>query len=168
MPHAAAAYVASVAAHVLAGAAVGLALRGVTRERYAALPRAPWSPPAWLFGPVWTVLYALIGAALARLVLAAPRPADAPLWAHLAQMALNLAWSPVFFGLGRHALALALLVALAGAVAWEIALAWPIDAVAGALLVPYAAWLAYAASLNAHVVAAAARAAPPPAGARLA
>lgn len=145
-------YVTSIVAHVAAGALVGRATRSGTRDWYPTLPRAPWSPPTWAFGPAWTLLYALIGASLARSASVDGGPGPRIPWAHALQMALNLAWTPVFFGLRAPGAALATMVALLGAIAWELAEAWRLDSLAGALLVPYAAWVAYAMTLNAYIV----------------
>lgn len=68
------------------------------------------------------------------------------------QLALNLAWSPVFFGLQKPREALFLLLGLALAVVWTTALFWRLDPLSGQLMLPYVAWLAVAASLNYTIV----------------
>ncbi len=117
---------------------------------FSTLARPPLAPPDWLFGPVWCLLYVSIGAALA-LVVALPPAQRARGWAaaFAAQWLLNLLWTPVFFGLHRPGLALAVIVLLLAAIAvtmWRFARSRPL---AGALLAPYAAWVAFATYLNA-------------------
>ncbi len=117
---------------------------------FAGLARPPLTPPDWVFGPVWTLLYASIGVALA-LVVALPPAQRARDWAvaFAAQWLLNLLWTPVFFGLHRPGLALVVIVLLLAAIAatiWRFARSRPM---AGALLAPYAAWVAFATYLNA-------------------
>ena len=76
----------------------------ITRDQistwYAELVKPPGNPPPWVFGPVWTILYGMLGVALARIWHCAPAcPAKtAALTAFAIQLALNLAWTPVFFG----------------------------------------------------------------------
>jgi len=121
---------------------------------YAGLDKAPWNPPAWVFAPVWTALYVAMGVALWCIWRApagvARRRAQGLFFL---QLALNLAWSWLFFGLEAPAWALADLVILVGAIAATMRAAWPIAPAATWLLAPYLAWCAYAASLNAVVVA---------------
>jgi tryptophan-rich sensory protein len=115
---------------------------------YAALQK-PWFTPApWVFGPVWAVLYVLIGWVGGRVFL---RGGPVGLW--LAQMALNFLWSPVFFGLQRPEAGLAVIAALWLAVAAFVAVAWRRDRVSAVLFLPYLAWVTLAGSVNAGVVA---------------
>jgi translocator protein len=116
---------------------------------YQALDQPGWAPPAWLFGPVWSVLYLLMGVA-AWVVwrkggFAAARVA---LTLFLVQLVFNAAWSWIFFGLRRPDLAFVEIVAL-----WLLILAtavafWKEQRLAGPLLVPYLLWVTYAAALN--------------------
>ena len=121
---------------------------------YVTADKAPWSPPNWIFGPVWTVLYTAMAVAawlVWRKRTARTRPA---LTAYAVQLALNLAWTPVFFGLypalGTAALwlALAIILALIAAVTVTVVYFGPISRTAGLLLLPYIAWLVFASSLN--------------------
>jgi translocator protein len=108
--------------------------------------RKPWfMPPGWVFPIVWTTLYILMGVALSDLIRARARTAIA-LFA--LQLALNLAWSPLFFAAHRTAGALALIVAIDVAVAATIVAAARVRLRPALLLVPYAAWLALATALN--------------------
>jgi translocator protein len=121
---------------------------------YATADKAPWSPPNWVFGAVWTVLYTAMAVA-AWLVWRSNTPGRRPALAvYFLQLALNLAWTPVFFGLypalGSAALwlALAIIVALALAVAAAVLCFGPISRTAGLLMLPYLSWVVFAVSLN--------------------
>jgi len=116
---------------------------------YASLNKPSWNPPSWLFGPVWTVLYAAMAVA-AWLVwrrggLARQRGA---LGLFLLQLALNAAWSPVFFGMQRMGLALVVMMLLWAAIAATMVAFFRVSRGAGWLLVPYLAWVSFAAVLN--------------------
>ncbi|MGL6278173.1 MAG: TspO/MBR family protein [Gaiella sp.] len=120
---------------------------------YESLDRAPWNPPTWVFGPAWTVLYALIAVAawlVAREGLDRPE-VRAALGVYLAQLVLNLAWSWLFFGWRLPGWALVEIAVLLAAIVFTIVLFARVSATAAWLLVPYAAWVASAASLNAWV-----------------
>ncbi|PNI07124.1 tryptophan-rich sensory protein [Arthrobacter sp. AFG7.2] len=121
---------------------------------YSTADKAPWSPPNWIFGPVWTLLYTAMAVAawlVWRKRAAKTRPALA---VYGVQLVLNLAWTPVFFGLypalGTAALwlALAIILALIAAVTVTVIYFGPISRTAGLLLLPYIAWLVFASSLN--------------------
>lgn len=120
---------------------------------YAELVRPAWAPPGWLFGPVWTALYLLMALAAWSVWRAAPLATTrVALALFVAQLAANALWSWLFFAwrLGRWALveviALWLLIA-ATAVAFR-----RIRPIAAALLLPYLAWVAFAAALNAWLL----------------
>ena len=143
----------TVPAIVLAGSASGwLSGSGYGNPWFDALVKPPFMPPGWAFGVVWPILYGLMGVALA-MVLAEPpstrRRAGLILFA--IQLALNFAWSPIFFA--GHDIALAKIVifvmaAVAAAAAGQfLRLRKP----AGLLLVPYLAWLVFAAMLNSAI-----------------
>jgi len=117
---------------------------------YQALRHPPGTPPPWVFGPVWTVLYACMGVSLGFLI----RDRKVPVYSRaigpfIAQLVLNLAWTPVFFGAHRVGLALGILIALWLAVALTLGLAWKARRMAGGLLIPYLIWISYALYLNA-------------------
>jgi tryptophan-rich sensory protein len=121
---------------------------------YATADKAPWSPPNGVFGPVWTVLYTAMAVA-AWLVWRQQAPGTRrALTVYGVQLALNLAWTPLFFGLypviGTAALWLALVVILAliAAVAVTVLYFGPISRAAGLLLLPYVSWLVFASTLN--------------------
>ena len=116
---------------------------------YASLQKPSWNPPGWIFGPVWTALYAMMAVA-AWLVwrrggFAAQRR---PLSLFLAQLALNAAWTPLFFGLKNPGLAFAEIILLWLAIAATLAAFRPVHRGAAWLLVPYLAWVSFASVLN--------------------
>ena len=135
----------------LAGRAVPV---GSESAWYTSLVKPALTPPGWVFPVAWTILYTMIAIALWRLLGAMPRtgPSREGWWlalaAFLVQIALNAAWTPVFFA--AHRLGLALIVALAMLVMilWTIRLSWRFDRPAAWLLVPYAAWVSFACLLN--------------------
>src|SRR6187455_3253523 len=107
-------------------------------EWYATLKKPSWNPPGWIFGPVWTVLYTMMAVA-AWLVwqrggFVAQRRS---LGLFLVQLALNAAWTPLFFGLHRPGLAFAEIVCLWLAIAATLVAFRPVSRVAAWLLVPY-------------------------------
>lgn len=110
-------------------------------------------PPPQTFGIVWTVLYVLMGFALA-LIFAARGASGRGVATGMfvVQLALNLSWSPVFFAMHRMSLALGILVALIVAVAITVALFWRVRRLAGALLLPYLLWLCFASLLNLQIL----------------
>jgi len=132
----------------------GLASAGALRDWYDGLDKAPWNPPGSVFGPAWTVLYALMAVA-AWLVARGGLHEDGvrtALALYVIQLALNLAWSLLFFAARSPGWALVDIVVLDVLVAITIVAFWRIDAVAGWLLVPYLAWILFASSLNAWIV----------------
>lgn len=139
-----------VLASVLAGTSVAL-IAPIDQAWYAALARPTWNPPSWVFGPVWTALYALIGVA-AWLVAGEPGadPAErrGTWWVFGAQAMLNLAWSPLFFGLKSPGLAFVDICLLWIAVLWTTMRFGRIRPLAGYLLVPYVLWVSFALVLN--------------------
>ena len=133
---------------------LGLGIGAVTPmhpEWYKTLNKPSWNPPGWVFGPVWTVLYLLMGLAARRVVLRAGL-LTWPMLAFAVQLALNVAWSPVFFGQKNPKRALGILGSLVAAAALTTVLFWRVDRTAGLMLLPYMAWLALALSLNREIV----------------
>ena len=132
---------------VLVGIAASFGAVFQPGEWYAALRRPPLTPPNWIFGPVWTLLY--VGIAVAAWLVwraGADRRALA-LWS--AQLLLNALWSWLFFGLHQPALALLDILCLIGLVVATLLAFLRHSRSAGLLLAPYTAWLAFAAYLNA-------------------
>lgn len=109
-------------------------------------------PPGWVFGTVWTILYVLLGIALA-LVLAERKSLvrRKALTLFFAQLALGYLWSPLFFAAHAVTLALYTIFVMAAVAALTARQFWNIRRVAGALMLPYLAWLCFAAALNAAI-----------------
>ncbi|MCY2958897.1 MAG: tryptophan-rich sensory protein [Planctomycetota bacterium] len=116
---------------------------------YAGLVKPSWNPPAWLFGPVWTLLYLMMAVA-AWLVWREGgwRAQKRPLALFLVQWLLNALWTPLFFGLHRPDIALAEILGLWAVLAGTLVSFWRVRRIAGLLLVPYLAWVSFAAFLN--------------------
>ncbi|GAA2968355.1 TspO/MBR family protein [Actinokineospora diospyrosa] len=132
-------------------AALGsLATLDNVRGWYASADKPWFTPPNWLFGPVWTVLYGLIAVA-AWLVWRRGDRSALGVWA--VQLALNLAWTPTFFALRWLWPAFVVILLLDLAVIATIVRFRRADRVAAWLLVPYLAWILYASLLNAGVAA---------------
>ncbi|MFC7071093.1 TspO/MBR family protein [Halobaculum lipolyticum] len=116
---------------------------------FEALVKPAIYPPSWLFGVVWTALFTLSGAALWLVVRAEPSAARRlALGAFVLQFAFNVAWTPTFFAFQRIDLALGVIVVLAALLAGTVAAFARVDRRAAALLVPYLAWVCFAAVLN--------------------
>lgn len=137
-----------------AAALGGIATRGRPRGLWYRMLRKPsFQPPPSVFGPVWTVLYGAIAYTGYRLYRAEPsrmRTAALGLWG--AQLALNAAWSPLFFGARRARLALVDLIALDVATAAMLGAASKVDRRAAIASAPYGAWLGFATALNGAIV----------------
>lgn len=127
----------------------GLAAAGA-QATYRALELPAYAPPPWLFGPVWSVLYVMIG--VAGWLLWRAGGWDRVLWLWLVQLGLNLAWTPLFFAADLYTVALAEIAALAVAVALLIAWSRHRSRAAAWLLAPYLAWVCFATALNAGIV----------------
>jgi len=134
---------------VLVAGAIGAAASVQAATFYATLAQPSWAPPAAVFGPVWSVLYVLMGIA-AWLVWrrggwAVQRRA---LTVFVAQLALNALWSWLFFGWHLGAAAMLDIVVLWVLIVVTVAMFWRARPLAGALLLPYLAWVSFASALN--------------------
>ena len=132
---------------VLVAAVAFFGSRFVPGPWYEALNKPSWTPPNGLFGPVWTVLYALMALAAWKVWIAVRR-IDAALIVYGLQLVLNALWSYLFFGLHRIDWALADIIALWLAIVLTVVLFWRRDRLAGMVMLPYLLWVAYAAALN--------------------
>jgi translocator protein len=125
---------------------------------YAGLNKPWFNPPDWVFPVAWTILYTMIAISLWRLLGARPRTGPSrkgwrlALVAFLVQIALNAAWTPTFFTAHAIGVALVVVAVLLVMVLWTIRLTWRFDRLAAWMLVPYAAWVAFATILNAAVL----------------
>lgn len=116
---------------------------------YAQLVKPAFNPPGWVFGPVWTVLYVLIGIAGWRVWRRDRAGWPMKLW--WLQLALNFLWSPVFFAAHRIGLALVVVLLLLAAIVAFMVASWRQDRAAAWLFAPYALWVAFASVLNASI-----------------
>ena len=114
---------------------------------YESLEKPGWNPPNWAFPVVWSALYVMIAIAGWRVYEAAGL-VTLPFLAYGVQLALNAAWSALFFGMRRPGLAFADVLAMWVAVAINALLFYPIDAIAGLLMIPYLIWVTIASCLN--------------------
>jgi benzodiazapine receptor len=131
------------------GALGGWVTAGGVKDWYPTLHKPSFNPPNWLFGPVWTALYAMMGVAAWRVWCKAwGDKARRPLALFALQLALNLGWSVAFFGLHAIGAAVVVIVALEAAILGTMLAFRRIDGLAAALLVPYALWVAFATLLN--------------------
>ncbi len=117
-------------------------------EYYALLNKPDWAPPAWLFGPVWSVLYVLMAVAMWKVWDSGQQARTGALAWWLLQLGLNAAWSWLFFGLTRIGWAMAELAVLIGLVIFCIKAFSLISRSAAWLMVPYLLWLVFALVLN--------------------
>ena len=135
-----------------AGALGSLATSDAVRTWYPTLTAPPLRPPSWVFAPVWTLLYTLMGIALwllwQRWRGPAPARRVALTWFGV-QLALNALWSPVFFGAQNLGAALAVIAALVVAIAMTMWASRPVHPAVPGLLAPYLAWVSFATYLNA-------------------
>jgi len=131
-------------------AAIGGAVTATSVDSwYPTLNKPAFNPPDWIFGPVWSALYLMMALSAALVWSRALPPArrTAIAW-FLIQLALNLGWSLLFFGLHQVTFAFGWLVLLWLAIAMTIHRFWPISRAAGLLLIPYLAWVGFAGLLN--------------------
>lgn len=119
---------------------------------YPALAKPSWTPPDWIFGPVWSILYIMIaisGWLIYRAEDSSKR--SAALIFYGCQLALNFIWSFLFFSLQSPGLGLIDIVLLCILIILTITYAWPVRPLASVLLVPYLIWVMYALTLNAGI-----------------
>lgn len=118
---------------------------------YPTLAKPAFTPPSWVFGPVWTTLYLLMGVALYLVWQHKDeegRLQQVALGVFAVQLVLNAGWTLVFFGSQEIFAGLVVIVALLAAIMGTMAAFWRIDRRAAALLVPYLLWVSFATALN--------------------
>jgi translocator protein len=151
------------AAPLVAGTIVGAATAGEGKGWYRTLAKPSWTPPGAAFGPVWSLLYVLMGVASVIVARAGRermgtgasfvrRRAGLALGLHAVQLALNLAWSVIFFGRRELKPAGVELAVLWGSVVATVVAFWRVRMLAGVLLVPYLAWTSFAGLLNTELI----------------
>lgn len=148
-PHPALVYALSIIAVIAVGGLIGTAIG--PDDWYRSLAKPSFNPPAWVFAPVWTLLYVFIGIAFARTYLR--DPGGPAMKVFVVQMLLNWSWTPLWFGLHWMWAAFAVISALWLSI---IAFIWLVrrnDPLSAALFLPYLAWVSFAGLLNATVAA---------------
>ena len=131
---------------LLTGAVGGLITAPAMRTWYAALQRPPGTPPDWVFAPVWTALYVMMGIA-AWLIWRRGRREALQVWGW--QLLVNAIWPPLFFAVRSPGMALIVIAALLLLVTLTAYMFARIDTRAGVLMMPYVGWVAFATYLNA-------------------
>jgi benzodiazapine receptor len=131
------------------GAVFSPGMSAAANHWYAMLAKPPWAPPNSWFGPVWTVLYVMMGTS-AWLIWRERyhRSRGAALAAYGVQLLLNAAWAPLFFGAKNIGAGLFVIVALWLAIAWTIREFAAVKAAAAWCLAPYLIWVGFASALN--------------------
>ena len=140
----------AVPAIVIFGSLIGyLSNSGFSNDWYAPLEKPSFQPPAWMFGVVWTILYTLLGIALAIVLHKPPskQRRDA-LWLFGGQLLLNFTWSPVFFGMHMIDVAFVIIVAMLVMALAAARYFRRLNPLAGWLMLPYLLWLCLATTLN--------------------
>lgn len=140
-----------IAAAFVAGGIGSWATIANVRAWYPFLNKPAWNPPNWLFAPVWTALYVIMGIAIWRAWRTGPA-ARPLLRGYFVQLVLNALWSVLFFGLKSPGWALVDIGALWLLLAWLQAGLWRTDRAAGVLWVPYLLWVSFASALNLAIV----------------
>ena len=147
--HPALVYALSIIAVIAVGGLIGTSIG--PDDWYRSLAKPSFNPPAWVFAPVWTLLYVFIGIAFARTYLR--DPGGPAMKVFIVQMLLNWSWTPLWFGLHWMWTAFAVISALWLSI---IAFIWLVrrnDPLSAALFLPYLAWVSFAGLLNATVAA---------------
>lgn len=135
-----------------AGAVGGVLTAKSIPNWYRTLNKPAWNPPNWVFGPVWSALYVLMGVS-AWMVWERAGVGGTPWWLviYLIQLGLNLAWSLIFFGMQQPKWAFIEIIFLWLSILATIIAFWPISPLAACLLLPYLAWVSFAGVLNASI-----------------
>lgn len=120
---------------------------------YANLNKPFFSPPNWLFGPAWTLLYFLMGLSVYNIwILKANKKTNEAINYFLVQLGLNFIWTPIFFVLRAPAVGLAVIISMWLMILFTIKKFLAINKTAGYLLYPYIAWVTFATALNFAIV----------------
>ena len=138
----------------LVGIVGGLSTASAIPTWYATLNKPFFSPPNWVFGPVWTMLYFLMGISFYLIWKQGwkkKKNREARAY-FLAQLALNFIWTPIFFGLKSPFIALFIIIALWILIVLTIKKMYPVSKTASYLLSPYLLWVSFATLLNAAIV----------------
>ncbi len=136
-----------------AGALGSIATSSSVSVWYPTLVKPSWTPPSWVFGPAWTLLYVLMGTAGWRIWLSAGgfEGSRREMTLFSIQLVLNIAWSWIFFGLRMPGTALLELAVLWVAIAETIRAFYRVDRAAAWMMAPYIGWVTFAGALNASI-----------------
>lgn len=118
---------------------------------YAGIVRPSWTPPNWVFGPVWSVLYVLMGISAGLVWKTAKKGTWVPLAFFAAHLGVNVLWSIVFFGTHNPGGALIVIALLWAMIALLMLWFWRYNRLSTYLLIPYLVWVSYATTLNAGI-----------------
>jgi benzodiazapine receptor len=141
-----------IAIELFGGLSGWLSQSGYGNAWFDALQKPSFMPPGWAFGVAWPILYALLGIALAMILVEPPSPRrQAALTLFFIQLALNFAWSPIFFAGHDIVLANVVIFVMAAVAAVAARLFLKLRKSAGLLMIPYLAWLVFAATLNSTI-----------------
>lgn len=140
----------SIAIPLLGGTSIGISMRDDVKTWFPTIKKPSWQPPNWLFGPVWTVLYTLMGISSWRVYSRAGLMSK-PMFLYAVQLALNFLWSPLFFKWHQLPAASADITALLGVLGLTIVEFNKVDGVAATMLYPYLAWTLFATALTYNI-----------------
>jgi benzodiazapine receptor len=148
-------FIITIAGTLALGSLSGLLTADTIGTWYVGINKPAFNPPNWIFGPVWTVLYILMGTAVGLVWTSSAEPANKrrALGAYLVQLVLNFGWSLIFFGLRSPGWAFVEIILLWTAIVWCIRSFGSIHRPAMLMLVPYLLWVSFAAVLNGAIVA---------------
>lgn len=135
---------------LLAGGLSGFLTAGSVNGWYMTLNKPEFNPPNWVFGPVWTTLYLVMGISLYRIWrLPSDTQRNVAILIFLLQMTLNFFWSLIFFGWQEMGIALIEIIMLWISIAFMIRHFYQLDRAAGYMNIPYILWVSFATMLNA-------------------
>jgi translocator protein len=142
----------SVGVSLMAGAIGSTATRDAVPNWYAGLNKPFFNPPSWVFGPVWSLLYILMGVSLFLVWTSDIQKSKVRAYtAFGVQLVLNTSWSLVFFGLQAPWAAVFVIGALLAAITWTAWEFWRFSRMAVYLLIPYVLWVLFATALNVSI-----------------
>lgn len=134
---------------LLLGSASGLSTTSEISTWFTTINKPSWNPPNWIFGPMWTILYILMGCAVGRIWHLEPsQMKKTAITFFIVQFALNLLWSPMFFGFHQITIALGIILILLLLIIITMRQFMRLDKVAGSMIIPYMLWVAFASFLN--------------------
>lgn len=142
--------ISSVACLIL-GLLSGLSSSGQINGWYTTIYKPSWTPPNWIFGPVWTILYISMGIAIAIIWNSKDDYKKQSLWFFAFHFLLNLSWSYFFFGMQMLGIGFIIILLMVLTLLIVIFLFYRIDRRAGYILIPYLMWISFAMALNAAI-----------------